>query len=85
MNATWGSAKFKIFFNRKGKVSSVLMLRSSGNRARDRQCVEWCRKQETNVADRGVKNIAQYFVMDIEPNAKLDRPHGAKTTEAPQA
>ncbi|WP_146150004.1 hypothetical protein [Caballeronia novacaledonica] len=48
-------AFLKVFFNRRGNAERVSILSSSGDKARDALCVEYCRKMVIPIPRNGTK------------------------------
>ncbi|MDR2000872.1 MAG: hypothetical protein LBP94_05015 [Zoogloeaceae bacterium] len=68
----WGKARFKLFFDKKGKVVHITPVQSSGNKERDKACVAYCWTRTVPVKKKGVRINAQWFILDIGPDAVLD-------------
>jgi hypothetical protein len=77
----WGKARFKLFFDKKGKVVQVSPVQSSGSKERDKECVAYCWTRTIPIKTRGVRTGAQWYILDIDANAVLhvhDTPAEAK-------
>ncbi|MDR2875092.1 MAG: hypothetical protein LBV44_04090 [Methylobacillus sp.] len=67
----WGKARFKLYFNGKGAVVSVITVQSSGSKERDKQCIAYCWKRKVPLPKKGVRPGAQWFTLDIDATAAL--------------
>jgi hypothetical protein len=68
---SWGKARFKLFFDGKGRVIRVTPVQSSGSQERDTACVAYCWTRTIPVKKKGVRTNAQWYILDIDANAAL--------------
>ncbi|MDR0480680.1 MAG: hypothetical protein LBG66_02195 [Gallionellaceae bacterium] len=75
-NPPWRMGRYKLYFNG-SKVVRVVVVLSSGNGERDRQCIEWCKTQTIPYPKKGVRTNAQWLILDIKADAVLRSPPAA--------
>lgn len=70
----WEAAVIKIIFDRKGRAAKVTLLTSSGDRARDAQCLAHGRRMTLPLphqSSRVTRAISQYRVLRVAADVDL--------------